>query len=191
LEISNEAQLLTFIQHLQNGMSSFLKATKMKAQPSWYCKMGNSGASWTKCQHKAENEKRRKAYWAEGYPDIMSFFGQEQAKSTMTHMTALDIWSWVHMSQLGKMWLQDEATMVVMEEEEEDVDAEVEMGMIGSGLRPCQMWQQERVAATEMAKVGSELGSELGGNLGNDLGGELGNDLGMVGSRVCPCQTWV
>jgi len=107
----------------------------------------------------------------------MSLFGQEQAKSTMTHMTALDIWSWVHMSQLGQMQLQDEATTVVMEEEEEDVDAEVEMGMIGSGLHPCQMWQQERVAAAKMAKVGSELG------------GKLGNDLGMVGSRVFPCQT--
>jgi len=66
LEISNEAELPPFTQHLQNGMSSFLKAMKMKAWPFWYCKMGNSGASWTKHQHKAENEKRRKAYWAEG-----------------------------------------------------------------------------------------------------------------------------
>ena len=84
--------------------------------------------------HKAENERRRKAYWAEGYPDIMSFFSQEPAKSVMTHTTAPDIRSWVHTSQLGEKWLQDKATMAVMEEEEEDVDVEVEMGMIGSWL---------------------------------------------------------
>ena len=74
-----------------------------------------------------------------------------------------------------------------MEEEEEDVDAEVEMATIGSGLRPCQTWAQERVATPEMAEVGSEVGSDLGGKFDNEVGGDLGNECGMIGSEFYPC----
>ena len=73
IEVANESQLLTFISTLQDGISNLLKATKAKVQPAWYNKLGNP-APRTKCQHKHDAKNNQKAYRAQGYPDIRSFF---------------------------------------------------------------------------------------------------------------------
>src|SRR5882724_325784 len=105
---------------MKNGMSRFLEATKSKAQPSHYNKMGWP-AAWTKHQHKIENEKWTKAYQAKGYCDIASFFQPKQDHP---------LWPSTHQSAVGvSLWAQEVGVAAAKEEEEEEEEEEGPIGL--------------------------------------------------------------
>src|SRR5882724_9691887 len=73
LEVNNEEELQAFMQKMKNGLQNFLKNAKMSSWPLHYNKIGDP-ALQTKCWHAFKTAKRTKAYHAQGYPDISSFF---------------------------------------------------------------------------------------------------------------------
>ena len=75
LELQNESQLLIFTEKMQQAMLQWTEARKTNKRPTNYNKTGQP-AAWTKRQHALENEKRTKAYHAEGYHDIASYFAK-------------------------------------------------------------------------------------------------------------------